>query len=433
MVPSLSSPSRRVVALSLLVAVLLVATPVAAPAAPPPEPVCGACAGFETAAADAGVAADLRHATATVTLARNGTATWTVRLRVDERSARTLAADPELRRTVAADAVAGRGLPSVRAPVPGLSTAVSNRTVVVRFRDPDAGRREAGLLVATFLRPDAGLVARAVDRVRLRGPPGTTLLSGGETVDASVDGRVVTLSDPGPTVSRTLLVFGSPDTPPGVAAAATTAALSPAWLRVVGRVGRLPVAVGAVLAGGLAVGARRIGDRDWATAAAGRLFLTAVAVGVVPLTAVAAAGDYPAEPLAAVGPYLVVGLAAWRRPNAFRSRDGLAVVTVAGAAAALLIAVAWHDADPGRAVRAAGRVTPVVLAAVAGAARRRRDALAVWTVGVTAAVGSSVGPDAGGGLFAVVLTAVVALAVVAAVPPAVVARVATGSRRDEPS
>ncbi|MEZ3143128.1 hypothetical protein [Halobaculum sp. MBLA0143] len=424
------SPSPRgVVAVALL---LVVAVPAVAPAvaAPPPDPICSACAGFETAAADAGVPVDLRHATATVALARNGTAAWTVRLRVDDRSARTFAADRELRRSVAADAVTGRGLPSVRAPVPGLSTSVSNQTVVVRFRDPDAGRREAGLLVATFLRPTDGVVVDATDRVRIRGPSETTLLAGGEAVDAAVDGRRVTLSDPGPAVSRTLLVFGPPDTPPGVAAAATTATLSPAWLRAVVRVGPLPAAVGAVLAAGFAVAVFRVGDRDRTATTVGRRLLIAVAVGSVPLTVGVAGGGLPTELLAAVGPYLVVGLTAWRRPTRLRSRDGLAAVTVAGAAAAFLIAVACHGSDPGRALRATGRVAPVILAAVAGTARRRLTTLAVWVVGAVVVVASSVGPDGGSGLLAVVLTVVVAAGLVAAVPLAVVAGAATPRRHD---
>lgn len=442
MVPPL--PLRRVAVAALLVVLV---TP--AVAAPPPEPLCGPCDGFEAAAADEGVGVALERATATVTLARNGSATWTVRLRVDETAARTFADDPELRRAVVTEAIAAAGLPSVTEPV-GLSTSVSDDTVVVRFRDPDAADREAGLLVADFLRTDGQLTAGVVDRMTLHGPPGTALLAGGDAVaaggasestdgDPAADGDTptVTLYDADTSagdVSRldeSVVAFGPPDTAWGVSTLAVAATVVPPWFDALRRFGGLPATVGLLFASGVAVLVGWAGGRDWEPTTVGRRFTVLTGVVTVPVVAVVVGGSLPTGLLAALGPYAVVGVTAWRRPTAFRSVSGATGVTAAAAFVTFVIAVVWSG-DPVGAVQTVARVAPVALAPAIGAARRRLRAAAVGVVGALVAVASLFGPDIGG-LAVVVATVLVAFGLLLAVPPAVVARAATPRRRDGPS
>ena len=436
MVPS---PPREFVA-----AVVLVTLVTPAVAAPPPEPLCGPCDGFEAAAADEGVGVDVEHATATVTLARDGSATWTVRLRVDETAARTFADDSTLRQTVAEEAIVGRGLPSLAEPV-GLSTTVSGETVVVRFRDPDATDREAGLFVVDFLRPDGVLTAGTADRVILRGPPGTTLLAGDAVVDVTDDGRAsdttestgVTLYDADTSagdVSRlddSVVVFGPPDTTAGVPALAVAATVVPPWLDAIWRFGWLPTVVGLVFASGVAVLVGWVGRRDWEPTTVGRRFTGTVGLVALPAVAVVVWGSLPTGFLAALGSYAVVGATAWRRPSAFRSLAGTTAVTTAAALVAFGVAVVWSG-TPVRAVQTVGLIAPVVLAPAVGAARRRLAAVGVGTAGAVLVVASVVGPDTTG-LAGAVATVVVAVGVLLAGPPAAVARVASRPRPDEPS
>jgi len=424
-------------------AVLLLAALVApAVAAPPPEPLCGPCSGFEAAAADEGVAVDLDRATATVTLARNGSAAWTVRLWVDETAAQTFAADPERRQAVATDALTGAGLPSVTEPV-GLSTSVSGETVVLRFRDPDATDREAGLFVADFLRPNGQLTVDGADRVTLRGPPGTTLLVGRDTVTVADGGgsddtaSPVTLydADTGPGdvsgLDESVLVFGPPDTVPGAPALAVAATVLPPRLDALERVGSPAVVVGVAFASILAVAVGWVGRRDWDATAAGRWLSALTVATTIPVVAVVVGGSFPAVLLAALGPYAVVGAAAWRRPAVFRSVVGTTAVTVTAALAAFAAAVVWR-AGPIGAIQTVGRVAPVVLAPAVGAARRRLVAAGIGTAGAVVVVVSVVGPDTGG--LAVVVTGfVVAAGLVFAGPPAAVAAAVSRPRPDEPS
>mgnify|MGYP006926862322 FL=1 len=421
-------------------AAVLLLTALVAPAvaAPPPEPLCGPCSGFETAAAEAGIGVELERATARVALADNGSATWTVRLRVNEAAAQTFANDPEQRRAVATDAVTRRGLPSVTDPV-GLSTSVSGETVVVRFRDPDATDREAGLFVVDFLRSNGQLTVDAADRVTLRGPPGTTVLAGSDvvTTNDTDDPQTVTLYNatmPAGGLSdleNSVVVFGPPNTSPGVPTFAVAATVVPPWLGAVIQFGTPSILVGVVLVSGLAVLLGWVGRREWEPTTTGRRFLALTGVATVPVVTVVSWGDLPVGLLAVLGSYAVVGSVVWRRPGTLRSAGGVAAVTVAAGIVTFTGTVALTG-RPVRAIQTVCRIAPVVVGPAIGAVSRRLVAATVGTASVVVVVATVVGPTVGG-LVVLVAMLVVVVVVLLAAPPAVVAAAVSRQRPDEPS
>ncbi|WP_336002974.1 hypothetical protein [Halorientalis halophila] len=214
----LVSPATRALACSLLLALALLAV-VPATAAPPPESVCRPCQeGLEWSAHRHGVALDVTDSTADVRVHSNGSATWTVTSRFEDRvperyggeAAETdrnesfrdpsaLATDRRLRRTIAremADAADDNSDEEIR-----LRSLSANKSVItVVFREPTVGRETpAGVLLVDEFHTDGrgnGWYVD-VDRLRIVGPPNTTLANDVESAVGSagtVEGRTLTLT-----------------------------------------------------------------------------------------------------------------------------------------------------------------------------------------------------------------------------------------------
>ncbi|WP_435174468.1 hypothetical protein [Halorussus sp. AFM4] len=125
------------VAATLLAATLLVTTAPAA-SAPPPRPLCDACGdSFEATAASHGVDVDVERSTATVSVHRNGTATWAVRNRLtDTDGLARLRANASLRAEVADRAMWDAEF---------LGAGVSESGVLtLRYREPGFAERSVG-------------------------------------------------------------------------------------------------------------------------------------------------------------------------------------------------------------------------------------------------------------------------------------------------
>ena len=188
------SPTRRVVPLLVLVAVLGVAAAPSATARAPPTPVCGVCSdALDTAADDRSVRVERGETTLTVTVHENGSTTWnaTVELR---RGGAALRND-SLRREVV-EAATGRSI----ADATHLRSRVDGGTLEVTFRDPDAAESRFGAAVLTALVPESPTLPLAsggegprylgADRVTVRGPPGHRVY--GDYAGATESGRSVT-------------------------------------------------------------------------------------------------------------------------------------------------------------------------------------------------------------------------------------------------
>jgi hypothetical protein len=194
--------SDRWLAAGLLV--LAVGLAVGATAAPPPQSVCGPChGGLEAAGAEYNLPLDVTHSTATMQVHRNGSATWHVasRLRNESNSAR-LRQNAALRWRVAVAAVdASRDYLEPARPDASVQSVWANDSALTfTFREPDVARTLVGgsVLVDEFQRYGAGSGWYVdVDRLRIVGPPGTTVSNDplpaiGRDIGA-VDGRSVTI------------------------------------------------------------------------------------------------------------------------------------------------------------------------------------------------------------------------------------------------
>lgn len=177
------------VASAALVVLLAGAALAPVTASPQPTPLCPACGGqFERAAADLGVNVAVGESTALVQVHENGSATWTVRNRLNTTDG--FREDPS-----ALDGVAGRAVREQSGPLedPTFRDAhLDGETAVIVFHDPAAADRHAGLLVADYLH-DRGreLLYRVnADRLTIRGPPDTVVTNAPES--GSVDGRNAT-------------------------------------------------------------------------------------------------------------------------------------------------------------------------------------------------------------------------------------------------
>jgi hypothetical protein len=186
---------------------------VPATAAPPPESVCAPCQeGLEWTAHRHDVALDVTHSNATIQVHPNGSATWTVTSqftpRVPDRYATgpnesftdpsVLARDEGLARTVAGDA-ADHTDDSVSEEIRLQSVTVANDTIRFQFLEPTVAQHAPGgvVLVEEF-HPDGPHTGWVVDvnRLRIVGPPGTTLANDVEDAvgdHGAVDGRTLTL------------------------------------------------------------------------------------------------------------------------------------------------------------------------------------------------------------------------------------------------
>ncbi|QPV64800.1 hypothetical protein I7X12_09425 [Halosimplex litoreum] len=333
----------RALVAALLVA-LAVLTAAGAAASPQPDPVCRACgSSFEQVADDYGYDVTVVNSTATVRVHENGSATWTATNRLAGGDADTLA-EPDAAESVARATVdEGWGLPHVyeAGSLTVESVSVEERSVTVRFTDPDAGARRLGTLVVDYFHSDGvqGGWTLDVDEFTLVGPPNATVLndpagavdegySSGD-VTAAVDGGRLTLrgsldEEFGPVFSEDLyVVYGDPGTADWRVTGATTLSTAPIWL---GNLGSfvvptmfvfggvlfvVVVGVDALLSSGSGVSPRQV-------AALGGLAVAAVTV--VPngrwLVGLAAA-------------YLVVGGGALAAPRLLRSVRGAAALGLA--------------------------------------------------------------------------------------------------------
>lgn len=179
----------RLLSVALLLSLSVLGLSLAGPAlaAPPPEPVCGPCAEpFVEAAASEGVDLRVESSTATIRVHRNGSATWTVRNRVDDDAARALRANDTV--TAVATRVVDDGS-LVAASVDGNRVTIRYR--LGEFAVPSAG----GSYRIDYFREDfavANYDSLGADRLTLVAPEG--LRVGTAPPSATVEGDRMTLT-----------------------------------------------------------------------------------------------------------------------------------------------------------------------------------------------------------------------------------------------
>jgi hypothetical protein len=194
-----------------VLAALLVVTavaPAAVPASSPPEPLCSVCDdGFERAAAERGLTANVTHSEITVRVREDGTGRWTVRNRLENESVGDrLRSDPDLLYGIVDTALGDGHRKPDTARLSNVSADVRGRTVVVTFAYSGFADRVGGdvLLVEYFRasgRESYGLVA---DRFTVVGPDGSRVVNepasgrvgaGEATADGADAGEVTWVSD----------------------------------------------------------------------------------------------------------------------------------------------------------------------------------------------------------------------------------------------
>ncbi len=325
-----------------VITVLCLAVPAAASS--PPEPICGPCGStIEEEAERQGLAVDVTHSTAEIRVDENGSATWVVTNRLNESTASRLATNPErlepiVRGAAVSDGMAGESGGSVTVQ----SATVDNETARIRFTDPDAGSRHAGMLVVDYFHEGGtwGQVLNA-DEISISGPEGTVVAN---DPPSTIDDEHAT-ADEVPTVSAETLTWqrtASNDreatihdefyiayAEPAVGSTRVDAALAlaslPIWLSNVRDI-VLPAAVvyGLALIG-VAAGTR------WMTETptdATRLAAGVAGSGFVG-TLLAALGVLPATLLGVGVIYVESGIAGLIRPEWFRSVRGALAVGLA--------------------------------------------------------------------------------------------------------
>jgi hypothetical protein len=362
---------RAALLISLFVIAVLCLTAAPAVGGPTPNPVCGACgSSFEDAASDNGVIVNVTASTAAIQIHPNGSATWTVTNRLNQ-SAATLSNSPETLSQITREAATSRGViyRGDTGPVVFRSATVDNETVRIRFRDPDAGARHLGVLVVDYFhspRTRGSWILNA-DPISVSGPTGTVVSNDprgaindeyagdgelptvtGNTVqwaNTSTDGRQASLSE------DLYLAFSEP----------ATSSLQVAAF------------VYGILLIGVAAVARRAAD---SALAPDRLAAVGVGFGVW-LLGMVVFDALPAT-LGGVGTiYLIVGAAAWHRPDLLRSTRGALAVGLAsmGGVAATLWGLGVVDARSALAptvVHAMVTHLPLAVAPAFGHAVRRR-------------------------------------------------------------
>jgi hypothetical protein len=355
-----------------VLAVLCLAAP--AIASSPPEPICGPCgSSFEETADQQGVAVNVTHSTAEIRLDENGSATWLVTNRLTEASASRLAANPERLRPIVREAAVGDGVAAESAGSVRLQSAtVDNGTAQVRFQDPDAGSRHAGVLVVDYFHSGGswGLVLNA-DRVSISGPEGTVVANDPRSIiddEWATAAELPTISGGTLTWQRTAaaedraelhdefyIAYADPGTGSARVDAAVTLASLPIWLSNVQDI-VLPAAVvyGLVLIGVAAVvrwtvwtptetdrllfDADRLPTDDWLAAGIAGIGL---AVGLL-----AALSVLPTTLLGVGVIYLATGTAAIRRPDWLRSVRGALAVGLAATLAVGGVLLGLGAVDP---------------------------------------------------------------------------------------
>lgn len=240
------------VVVTLLVAGALVTT---VGGAPPPQGICGVCgAEFERTAEESGVDATVVESQARVAVAANGTAVWTATVTVDRESAREFAANATLRRSVV-ERTYDSGRTVVDRPR-ALTVTQEDRTITVRFRQPNATTRTAGVVLFTGFStaPFDGAPALDADRIVVEGPPGTSATHAPPGVETSEGRAVLTRSEDGsgPRIDNDVTVaFGAT----GDALAEPTTSVAVWYHGLTRELGTLPlgqVSLAAVVVGALA-------------------------------------------------------------------------------------------------------------------------------------------------------------------------------------
>ncbi|WP_135825310.1 hypothetical protein [Halorussus ruber] len=171
-----------ITSLAVALLALTAVAPAVVPASSPPQPLCSVCDdGFERAADERGLQANVTHGEATVRVREDGTGLWTVRNRLENESvADRLRNDPDRLDRIVRTALGD----SYRKPNPNLlsnvSTSVRNQTVVVTFAYENfADHVGSGVLLVEYFHADGrrgyGLVA---DRFAVIGPEGSRVLKG---------------------------------------------------------------------------------------------------------------------------------------------------------------------------------------------------------------------------------------------------------------
>ncbi|MFD1588116.1 hypothetical protein ACFR9U_14120 [Halorientalis brevis] len=359
--------SRTAAPLILLVTfVFLLGAAPAVLASPQPDPVCGACgSSFEEIADEEAIQLNVTQSTATITVHENGSATWVVRNRLAAANATRLADHPDRVESLGQRAAAdGWGLPHVyeEGTVTFQGAHLANRTLTIRFRDPDAGTRHLGILVVDYLHSDGirGGWLSTADRFTIVGPPGTAVVNNpqapfeGEYSEPeskpTVENRTVTW--PGATgddrwgfYEDVYVAFSDPSTHAYHADAALALATAPIWLdNVMAFV--LPAA--AVYAG-LLVGVSALTWRVRASAIPQDEFaLGIVGLGVLGLV-IAGFGALDNGPVWVAGPaliYLITGSVAAVRPACLRTLRGCLGVAAASMVGVIGLTVGYGLGDP---------------------------------------------------------------------------------------
>jgi len=182
------SPRLYAVACLLVVSLPVAAAP--ASGAPPPRPLCDACGdSFETTAQGQGVSVAVERSTATVTVARNGTATWTVRNRLASGADR-LRENATLRRAIADRAMWDTELLG--------ATVTDGGVVVLRYREPEFAEPTAGGALRSGAFTEAygyrSLQGLGADRLTVHAPPGTRIDRGVPGAAVAENGTRMTLT-----------------------------------------------------------------------------------------------------------------------------------------------------------------------------------------------------------------------------------------------
>ena len=174
---------RAALPLALLMVATFLAPAILAPAvaSPQPSPVCRFCGSlFETAAEERGVNASVTESTVVVQVHENGSATWVVRNRLG-RGADEFRENPDRLGGTANWLLAeSYGLPRTAS---FASARMDGDVAVLTYRDPDAAKRRAGLLVVDYLHEGGREPWYHVnaERFTVRGPPGTVVTNDPES------------------------------------------------------------------------------------------------------------------------------------------------------------------------------------------------------------------------------------------------------------
>ncbi|MFO7834507.1 MAG: hypothetical protein R6V31_10785 [Halohasta sp.] len=354
---------KPAVLFGLLAVVSLAVGSLAAPAvaSSPPEPVCGPCgSAFEERADQQGVAVNVTHSTAEIRVDENGSATWIVTNRLGEANASGLAATPERLRQVARGAAVDEGLAAESdGSITVQSATVDNGTVRVRFTDPDAASRHAGVLVADYFHSIGtwGAVLNA-DRVSITGPEGTVVANDPRAIvddEHATDSELPTVDegtltwqrtasadDPAELYDEFYIAFAEPETGSTRVDAALTLASLPIWLSNV----RDIVLPGAVVYGLVSVGLAAATRWTVETPTDAGRFAAAVAGAGVLGALAAAVGLLPATLLGVGVLYAEIGLAGLVRPDWLRSVRGALAVGLAALLAVGGILLGLGAVDP---------------------------------------------------------------------------------------